>query len=182
VTISLSLRSTESAPWKKRKDAQLGIEQQCHHRQLGGRIGMREASADGSAVADRKVRHVGHGAGEHWKMPRDHRRGFQLMVPHQRPDSDDRRVIADERQARNAVDIDQGRGPQQTEIEHRDEALPARDDLGIASGQGRDRHLDRVGDDILKRGRLHGVRAFLVCSRLPHGPALGYRVCSPASR
>ena len=55
-------------------------------------------------------------------------------------------VLAHVGQIRNAVDVDQRRGPQQTEIEHRHEALSARDDLRVAGGlrQRRDRHLDRV--------------------------------------
>ena len=71
VTISSSARSTVSASRKKSRAAtvrvpaaeaivQLGIEQQRHHRQLGGRVGMRQAAADRAAVADREMRDVPH--------------------------------------------------------------------------------------------------------------------------
>ena len=64
-----------------------GIKQQRHHRQFGGGVGMRQAAADGPAVADGEMCHVRHGGGENRQMPGDHRRGFELMMPRERADT-----------------------------------------------------------------------------------------------
>ena len=98
VTSSSAARSTVSAPRKKsragdrapprsRRDVELGVEQQRHHRQLGGGIGMRQAAADGAAVADREMRDVRHGVAEHRQVRGDHRRGLDPMMPGERADA-----------------------------------------------------------------------------------------------
>ncbi len=99
---------------------QLGIEQQRHHRQFGGRIGMRETAADGAAVADGEMRHMRHGMGKDRQMPGNQRRSLELKMPRQSTDADGAACVLDERQALNAIDIDEYRRLEQAKIEHRE--------------------------------------------------------------
>ena len=103
----------------------LGVEQQRQHRQFRRRIGMRQAAADGAAVADGQMRDMRHGAGHDRQMPRDDRRGFELKCRVSAPMRIVVRILLDKGEAGDAVDIDQNRRPQQAEIEHRHKALPA---------------------------------------------------------
>ena len=113
-----------------------GVQEQRHHRQLGGGIAVRQAATDGAAVTDREMRHMRHRAGENRLVPRDHRRGLELMVPYERADADVRRGLPDERQVLDAVDVDEDRRAQQAEIEEGNEALPAGNDLGVVAAIG----------------------------------------------
>ncbi len=141
-----------------RRDVEFGVEQQRQHRQFGRRIGMRQAAADGAAVADGQMRHMRHGAQDRtgrcraingdvssWKC--------RVSAPMRIASA----VLLDIVEAGDAVDIDQNRRPQQAEIEHRHKALPAGKNLRVAAGrgQGRDRHVDTGGGDIVESGRLH---------------------------
>ena len=56
--------------------------------------------------------------------------------------------------------------PRQPQRQQGDQALPACDDLGIAS-ERRNRHLDAVGNYVLERCRLHAV-LFALCWRRPN--------------
>ena len=68
--------------------------------------------------------------------------------------------VFNEGQVADPVDIDKNRRSEKAEIEHRDEALPASNDLRVAAAisQRRDRHVDAVGNHIVERCRLHGCR------------------------
>ena len=138
----------------------LGIEQHRHHRQFGGGIGMRETAADGAAVADGEMRHMRHGVGKDRQVPGNQRRGLELKMPRQSTDADARRRVLDERQALNAIDIDEYRRLEQAKIEHRNKTLPAGNDFCIVAGTGkrRHRHVDAVGNNVIKRRRLHNSR------------------------
>ena len=118
---------------------------------------MRQAAADGAAVADRQMRHMRHRARQDRQVPGDDRRSLELIMARERADADRVTGLLDEREAGDAVDIDQNRRAQQAEIEHRNEALAAGDDLGVGAGPGqcRDGHVDALGEDIVEGGRLH---------------------------
>ena len=135
----------------------LGIEQQRHHRQFGGGIGVRQAAADGAAVTDGKMRDMRHRAREHRKMFRDDGRGFDLVMPRQRADFDGVARVLDESEAGNSVDVDENRRTQQPEIQHRHQALPAGQDFRVTAGlrQRCNCLLDAVRNDVLERCWLH---------------------------
>ena len=66
-------------------------------------------------------------------------------------------TLLDESEPGNAVDVDEDRRPQQAEIEHRDEALAAREDLGVGArlrelGNG---GVDALGHHVIEGRRLH---------------------------
>src|SRR4029079_17211800 len=105
---------------------------------------MRQTAADGPAIPDGEMCHVGHGAGKNWQMPGDHRRGFELKMARQGADTDVLSRVFNEGQVADPVDIDKNRRSEKAEIEHRDEALPASNDLRVAAAisQRRDRHVD----------------------------------------
>src|SRR6476619_3116000 len=94
---------------------------------------MRQAAADGPSVTYGEMRHMRHCAGKNRQMPGDHRRGFELKVARERANADVLPGFFDEGQAADPIDIDKNRRTQATEIEHRNKALPASDDLCVAA-------------------------------------------------
>src|SRR5207237_7588340 len=93
-------------------------------------------------------------------MVGDHRRGFELKMACERADTYVLAPFVNEGQVADPVDIDKDRWTQEAEIEHRNEALAASDDLRVAPAisQRRDCHVDAVGNHIVERCRLHGCR------------------------
>ena len=94
---------------------------------------MRQTAADGPAIADGEMCHVRHGARKNRQMPGDDRRGFELIMACERADTYVLSRLLDKGQVADPVDVDENRRTQEAEIEHRDEALPASDDLRVAS-------------------------------------------------
>ena len=91
VTMSSAARSTVSAPRKKSRAATMRRPEadviSSSASSSSAIIGSSaagsacdEAAADGAAVADREMRDMRHRAGEHRQMPRDHRRGLELVM------------------------------------------------------------------------------------------------------
>ena|SRR5215467_1192926 len=119
---------------------------------------MRQTSADGATIADRQMCNVGHRRGKNRQMLCDHRRDLKLMMTRQRAYSDCIVHLLDESEIGNTVDIDEDRGSDQPEVEHRHEALTAGKNLGLATRlrQSSDGLKHAVGNHVLKRCWLHG--------------------------
>ena len=134
------------------------VEGQQRRGQLRGGIGVREAAAERALVADRRVAHVPRGFGQE-RRALDHRgRGRQLGVARERADAKPAlRRRGDAGQLAQAVDVHQHRGSHQPHVQHRDQALPAGQELGVA-GCFREQR-DRLGQAprarIAERGGLH---------------------------
>jgi hypothetical protein len=145
------------SPERRRHDLDFGIKEERDHRQLGGRIGVRQTSAERAAIADCEMRDALHGGAQHREMPGDDRRRLGRMMARERADANGVLVLRDESEPGNPVDVDEDRRPQQAEIEHRHEALPARQDLGVGAhlcerGNG---SLDALRHHVVEGRRLH---------------------------
>ena len=123
---------------------------------------MGQAAADGSTVADRQMRDLRHGRGNDREARRDDRGCLHLVVPRQRTDREAALCLLDAIEPGDAVDIDQDGRPDQTEVEHGHEALPAREQLSIRAGprKGRDGVVDTRCAYVVEGGRFHGFDGF----------------------
>jgi hypothetical protein len=108
-----------------RSDADPGIEQHRQHRQLGGGIGMRQAAADGATVAYGQMRDVLHRSGHDGQARLDEGRGLKRVVARESTDPDAVTGLIDVPKTRDAIDVDEERRANQSEVEHRHQALPA---------------------------------------------------------
>src|SRR6478672_7408180 len=129
---------------------------------------MRQTAADGAAVTDCKMCDVRHRVRQHWKVLRDDRRGFNLVVPRQRADFHDLASVLDESKPGNTVDIDENRWAEEPEIQHWHEALPAGKYFCLAASlrERCDRLVDAVGDHVFERCRLHDCERPRIVPRL----------------
>ena len=139
---------------------------------VGGRIGMREAAADRAAVAHRAI---GDAAGNALQEPAEmigNAAVFDVGVGDAGADFEMILAVVDRSQFGNRRDIDQQFGLRQTQVQHRPERLPARQNLRKAVRLS-EQH-GRVG----KRGRplvvecdgLHDARlALAIASRMRRG-------------
>ena len=118
---------------------------------------MREASADGTAIADGEMGHVTHRLVQDRKLLCDEVGCFQNAMPRQRADADFVAIVADIGEIRNSIDINQDRRPKQPKVKHRHQALAAGNDLAVAAGIGQrlDCGLDAVRSKIIEWRRLH---------------------------
>ena len=66
--------------------------------------------------------------------------------------------LADVREVRNAIEVDQQVGPGQPEVQQRDQALAAGQELGLAVGRAKrlDGLVERTWGDVVERRRLQG--------------------------
>ena len=133
---------------------------ECHHDggELGGGIGVGEAAADGAAVANGQVTHEAARLGEDGRA-RPHRlRPLHRMLAGGRADGEAVGGGADIREFADAVDVDQGLGMRGPEVEKRDQALAAGEDLGSVTlpRQQSERLVDGARGVIHEPRRLHG--------------------------
>jgi hypothetical protein len=127
------------------------------HRQVGGRVGVRERAADGAPVPDLRVADLGGGVRQQRCRLPHQRRGGQLGVPRGR--SDDQLTVraADPAQPVRPADVDQHRGRGQPQLHHRQQRVAAGQQLGVVAvlGQQADRFCGRAGRQVVERGGDH---------------------------
>jgi len=131
-------------------------------------IGERAAAAEGAAVADRRVGDVRHRCRDERQVPRDVGGALELRVPRERADAYVIPGDFDPRKRRDAVDVDENFRRCDAEIQHRDEALSAREHprLVLVLGKKRKRLCDA------RRSRVGKARCFHPPSSVPYYAAL----------
>src|SRR5581483_6083032 len=104
-------------------------------RQLRRRIGVRDAPADGAAVADGAVPDVADGVNEERAVARHKRRALRVALADERAEAElaGRGILGDGGEAGDVVDVDDQLRPREPEVQERDEALAAREDLRVVS-------------------------------------------------
>ena len=141
-------------------DAHNAVQQQSQHGHFGGRIGMADAAAESAAIAHGEVGNVLHRGMEHGDIACDDSIAGSHPVAHERTKAQVFAPVLDAVEPGNTVDIDQHGGAYQPKVDHRHQALPARNDLAVAACRRERRHgvLHAFGPDIVERRRLHVMR------------------------
>ena len=107
-----------------------GAHRQHHRAQIARGVGVREGAADRAEVANE-------GVGDLWRrrgdrgIAADHLGSDQLVVAGERPDRQRATGLGDIAKPIDRIHIDQMLGSGEPEFEQRDQALPARQDLGV---------------------------------------------------
>ena len=121
-------------------DHDLGLGGGAHGREVLGRIGLAERAADRAAVAHDRVGDHVLGIAEEREVLGEQLGLEEIDMPRQRADPDLAALLADVRELREIVDVDQVLGVRQPQLHHRQQAVTARDDarLGTEPLEGRD--------------------------------------------
>ena len=127
---------------------------------------MGEVAAERAAVADRRMREVRHRRRDQRQVPRDLGRAHQLDVARQRADAHRPVGDRDALQLGEAADVDEELRREKPQVQRRDEALPAGQDLRVVAmpAQERQRLGERARADVVESRRLHGP--YLIASGL----------------
>ena len=137
----------------------LGLERHRHARQLGGRVGVAQAAADGPAVADGGMAHVRHRRGDERAADADGTRKLQLALPGHGAADQHPVLLAQIGELAATVQVDQHRRLRHAHVDQRNEALPAgeRPRVHAVLGQQGQRLFRRLRREILERRRLHAA-------------------------
>ena len=157
-----------------------GAERHHHRRQLGGRIGMREAPAERAARADLGMADEGQGQRHQGAALANQRGPLQRALAGEGADLQAAVGAGDHGgELGHAIDVDHVARPDEAEVEHWHQALPAGQDLRrvAVAGQEPERLLDRGGVVIAETGRLHRGE-----TRPPPGQSQGIDWGAPGSR
>jgi hypothetical protein len=121
-----------------------------------------QRSADRASVPDGWVPHERGGLGQEGRGLADLRRSLQAVGPGPGADHELGGLGADEVELVQPVHVDEDAGLREAEVHHRDEALPARDDLGLISKgvQQLNGLVDAPGCSVLEGRWLHGRGSF----------------------
>ena len=134
----------------------LCLERECRDRELGGRVGVREAPAEGTAGSNRHVTDV---AGR--ECDQDMRAvqpgPLQPRMPDESADLELAVLLGDAVEAGDAVDVDDVRRMEEPVGEHRHEALSAREQLRLVAPLAKEveRLVDRACAGVGKWGEPH---------------------------
>ena len=156
--------------------SQLGLERKRAHRQLGGRVGVYERAADRAAAARRRVADVAEGVAEE-------RIGISVVleVPLAGHRADDQGAVLQVDPVEPQLGkIDERRRPREPEVQHRDEALAAGQDLGLVAMFGKKSEClaEFVRVVVLERRRLHKRALSAKASSITRAGESGIRVTS----
>ena len=136
---------------------QARLEAQRHGRQLGRRVGVAQAAADGPAVPDLEVPDPRERVGQERRVPGGERAPLHGALSGHRPDGEAAGPDPDVRQLRDAVEVDQPLGRGEAHVQERDEALAPGEELRLVAvlrelGDGL---VDRADGRVLEDGGLH---------------------------
>ncbi len=134
-------------------DLDRAAEREQRHRQVGGRVRVRERAADGAAVPDLGVADLRGRVGQDRRLRLQQRRSGDLGVPRRRADDHLVALEPDARQLRHPGDVDQHGRLGEPDLHHRQQRVAARQQLGVLAvlGQERDRVRGGVGDLVVER-------------------------------
>ena len=126
-------------------------------RQLGGGIRVGEAAAQRAAMPDRRVAYVTRGLREERSALGHERRRHELGMAHEGADGETTGGIpGDAIETGHAIQVHEDGGAQQTQVEHRHQALSAREDLDVSVAGVQELHgvRESVRLRVPERGRL----------------------------
>ena len=139
-----------------------GIVSRAHGRQFSGGIGVRQAAADGAAVARLAMADMTQGFRQQRTMLRDLGRGLEFALAHHGADAQPAVDHRNAAQISDAAEVDQMIGHDVAKIHHRHQRLPAGQNLGVGQrGQQLGGLLELPRRMIVERSRLHFSRARL---------------------
>ena len=138
---------------------QLGAERQHHGRPVRSRVGVGQAPPDGPVVADLRIADHRRRLGEHGALLLDRGARLDGVVRGQGADHEVAALLPDPREAGHAPDVDQVLGLGEPELHHGDEAVAAREELGVVLVAGEQAHglLDARHPVVLEARRVHDV-------------------------
>jgi hypothetical protein len=102
-----------------------------HRGQVRGRVRVGQRSAEGAAVPDGRVGHRTCRLRQQPAVPGDERVTHHLVVRGERADQQGAALVPDAAQAADRAQVHQQFGVGQPEPQQREQALPARDHLGV---------------------------------------------------
>ena len=163
-------------------DLDRAAEGEQRHRQVGGRVGVRERAADRAPVPDLRVADLRGGVGEYRRLGLEQLGIGHLGVPGGRADDHLVALDPDAGQLGDPGDVDQHGGLGQPHLHHRQQRMAAGQQLGVLAvlGQQRQRVRGGVGDLVVERrgdhARAHGPVGGV------GGPGRGRPTASPPRR
>src|SRR6185437_13751765 len=104
------------------------------------RIVVRDAAADRATIADRRMRDIGRRFRQQRPTGADLRIAQQVRMTHQRAEGQTSVSRLDAVEFFDAIDVDQHGRADDTAVEHRHQALPARQHAAVAAGIREDVH------------------------------------------
>ena len=141
--------------------SQLHLPIQCRHgcRQLGGRIGVRKASAEGAAVSNRHVADLRGRLGDQRTCLRDERVALHAAVADERSDRQPRVRFLHLGEAVDPVEVHENARPGKPEVQKRPQALTPRERLGVTAEarEQLERLLEGLGSLIVESVRLQPI-------------------------
>ena len=141
------------------------IERFEHRGVIRRRIPVRRGAADRPAVAHLRVAQVVGGIPQRRRALAERVAGGQRRVLRQRADRDAIAADIDRVELRDRGDVDQHRGRGEAQLHHRDEAVPAGEQLGVAAVllEQTQRVLDAGRSDVVECCRNHLALPFVAC-------------------
>src|SRR6267143_1011336 len=152
---------------------ELGSERDDGGRHVGGGVAVGQRDADRALVAHGGI------ADHRGRLRHDETLGLErlrrlhLPVGGHRPDRDHALVLLDTGEARHLAEVDQVLGLREAQLHHRDQAVAAREDLGVVELAEQLQGLPDAGRGVvLERGWVHGrVSSYLFWLAAPAGLA-----------
>ena len=166
-TKNSSAGTSRGPDWTAHHQARL--QRQHDRRQLGGRIGVRKAAADGAAIANRRMRDVRHRFSDERHALGHEPAALNGALACHATDPHIARVVLYIAELGKAVQIHQHRWRGEPEVHRRNEALPAGQRLRIAAvlGEQRQRFVERLRTKVFERCWFH----FLMISARSRAPS-----------
>ena len=128
-----------------------------HRRVLGRGVGVGQAAADGAARPGRQVTDQLGRLEQQRRVSLDQIGGADFPLPGHRADGDMVVAVLDEGEPVDAIEVDQGFRPGQSEVKDRDQTLPARQNLRVraVTGQQVERLVQARRREIVELWRFH---------------------------
>jgi hypothetical protein len=127
--------------------------------QFGGGIRMCEASTDGASVSNCHVSDKRHRLMEQRRDAAHNWTALDIALPGQSTDRKLARLFPDVRELADVIDVDNDRGPRETEVHGWNQALPSGERLGLIAvfGHEVEGFVQRSGPIVLKGSGFHGT-------------------------
>ena len=138
-------------------DHERGVEREQRGRQVGGRIAVRDRSADRAAVPNLVVADLGGDGARHAALAREHVARLEVAVTRERADRDVIARVADVRQVADPADVDEHGRRREPQLHQREQRHAAREELGVFAvlGDQRDGLVGRTRAHVVERGGDH---------------------------
>ena len=153
------VRGRDGAAAAAAGDHELGAQRQRAGPEVARRVGVGERPAEGPAVPDLGVGQLVGRLGDHARVLAHQVARADVVVRGHRADDERVAVVADPAQRVDPAEVDHRLRGVEPHPEHRQQALPAGDDLGVVTvlGEGRQRVLDRGRRHVVELGGNHSA-------------------------